>query len=995
MQRVLLLSLVVFVLLLHPASSWANRYTYHWEIAEKPQGQDRATVVEPFKIVFGSDVVEVVDHSASLQLKKRYSVFLVGEWTKAQAWGLLQTFGQVPQSENWAGDEEASVARSVWEITQKHLANDIQITTRNGVRHVLVARDAFRYANPLQAEIDGIQGRFFSKRLHHAVVRFATDNGKDRWRLEQLLKERYGVSVYVEDYRALTKHTTGETASRFEPFKDEELLAIVSMLEEFPSGMLHTPGLAYMIRRKDGLPHPLYPSAPAVAWPWLEQGYIEFMDSAFEAGSSAYIHRLIAHEKAHFLWENLFDERLKADWIELGGWYRNPAGKAAAAPDKPTNLRTTALGHTSCRVHWDEVAGATDYDINFKETGGKWTNKPHKGTALSATLDGLKPSTTYRWAVRAENKDGASDWVFGPRFTTLQDATAVPVALRGDKDGWSTTKQTEFVSAYAHTVNPDEDMAESIAYYIVNPDKLRSRSPAKYEFIQNRIMHGTRYVSQIRADLTFQVYNLFPDYVYPGRIVRVDITVEGKPQEDKRITVELELHAENDLDSSQAFGVRVYSEKGTYFDIGLDPIDANGKRVALSHILRGHHTLSKFAAEGYWMPDSITLRDAQGNDRHESRTDFGWKLFVNNPLADETPPRYVPKSMKLELSEGEEDGRPYQIVTARWFILEDNGIDGLAAALNDQDPQTYSRGAWEWGEYDPQSRQATTSLIVPDYYASGTWEINYILMVDTALNSTGVYFTRPDHGLSDDEIVADEAPCTIQIKTKNPDTKPPVLDLNRITLFAEPTNPTAPNGETKVDITFRVKDDISGYRSTDLLLRDPQGVEHQEGHWISDREYYKVYFTGDPTAWRTYEQTIILPVGSAPGMWGLAEMTVWDKAQNKFRADFTEIVRFEVAGNAGKIAAMDLQLMPPAPNPFNSQTVLSYFLPKLSFVRLELFNLMGQHVKTLYEGNQTAGLHQMRWDGTDKAGRTMASGTYLYRLATDQGALRQKLTLLR
>ena len=59
-------------------------------------------------------------------------------------------------------------------------------------------------------------------------------------------------------------------------------------------------------------------------------------------------------------------------------------------------------------------------------------------------------------------------------------------------------------------INPNEDMAESISYYIVNPDKLRSRSPAKYEFIQNRVMHGTRYISKIREDLTFEVYNLYP-----------------------------------------------------------------------------------------------------------------------------------------------------------------------------------------------------------------------------------------------------------------------------------------------------------------------------------------------------------------------------------------------------------------------------------------------------------------------------------------------------
>ena len=103
-------------------------------------------------------------------------------------------------------------------------------------------------------------------------------------------------------------------------------------------------------------------------------------------------------------------------------------------------------------------------------------------------------------------------------------------AVSDDADDWATTKQTEFVSAYAHQHNPDEDMAESISYYIVNPDKLRSRSPAKYEFIQNRIMHGTRYISQIRADLTFEVYNLYPDVVYPGRIIRVTYRLMASPR---------------------------------------------------------------------------------------------------------------------------------------------------------------------------------------------------------------------------------------------------------------------------------------------------------------------------------------------------------------------------------------------------------------------------------------------------------------------------------
>ena len=242
------------------------------------------------------------------------------------------------------------------------------------------------------------------------------------------------------------------------------------MLEEFPPGMITTPGLNYLVRRLDGTPHPLYPGAPAVAW--TSAGYIEFMESAFKGQGADYVHRLILHEKAHFLWEHLFDDQLKKDWIKLGGWFENP----------------------------------------------------------------------------------------------------------NDKDGWSTTKQVEFVSAYAHGVNPNEDMAESISYYIVNPDKLRSRSPAKYEFIQNRVMHGTRYISKIREDLTFEVYNLYPDYVYPGRITRIDIQVGGAPEEDKQITVEIEIHAESDLDAAQSAYIRVFSNKGTFFDLAwMKPVDANGR----------------------------------------------------------------------------------------------------------------------------------------------------------------------------------------------------------------------------------------------------------------------------------------------------------------------------------------------------------------------------------------------------------------------------------
>ena len=120
-----------------------------------------------------------------------------------------------------------------------------------------------------------------------------------------------------------------------------------------------------------------------------------------------------------------------------------PAGKSLAslaAPAAPTNLRFDAPTDSSCTVRWDASDGATDYDVNYRPTvGGRWTNEPHRGTGLYNTIHGLQPNTEYRWAVRAENSDGTSAWVFGSNFTTrssedddLSDGLASPTNLRFD-----------------------------------------------------------------------------------------------------------------------------------------------------------------------------------------------------------------------------------------------------------------------------------------------------------------------------------------------------------------------------------------------------------------------------------------------------------------------------------------------------------------------------------------------------------------------------------
>ncbi len=71
------------------------------------------------------------------------------------------------------------------------------------------------------------------------------------------------------------------------------------------------------------------------------------------------------------------------------------------------------------------------------------------------------------------------------------------------------------------------------------------------------------------------------------------------------------------------------------------------------------------------------------------------------------------------------------------------------------------------------------------------------------------------------------------------------------------------------------------------------------------------------------------------------------------------------------------------PNPFNPQTTIAFDLPRSEAVRLEIVDMQGRHVRTLVDGTRGAGHHTVVWDGTDRTGRRVASGTYVYRLNTE------------
>lgn len=88
-------------------------------------------------------------------------------------------------------------------------------------------------------------------------------------------------------------------------------------------------------------------------------------------------------------------------------------------------------------------------------------------------------------------------------------------------------------------------------------------------------------------------------------------------------------------------------------------------------------------------------------------------------------------------------------------------------------------------------------------------------------------------------------------------------------------------------------------------------------------------------------------------------------------------------------------LMQNYPNPFNPETVIRYSLPTASTVTITVHNILGRQVATLIDSYQSAGTHDVVWDGTNLYGEQVASGVYFYRLRTEQGVDSRKMILLR
>lgn len=322
---------------------------------------------------------------AFTQLKQMYSVNLDATWSEEQAEALLSTYNYIFQQTLYT---TRNMTPTAWKISEE-IQDDVLIESVDNLKNITVSSDVFSVEESSAQNTS--EELLYNKRLLRVIAQHITEdwtnipliklllkNETDRYVIELVLKERYGLSLVrtdtpeIDRIRQKLHKYVGEISIL--QFTNQELIRLMSIYDKFPKGLHKIPKLKYLLCRQ---------RPPYAGSAWIVADCVEYSKGTFQIKNQKEFQRIMIHEKAHFLWEYALNGKLRKAWSELGGWKK--------------------------------------------------------------------------------------------------DSTK--------KFGWTKTKnRKEFVTDYAYSKNPNEDWAESVAYYLIHPNKLRLCSRAKYEFIE-QVMH--------------------------------------------------------------------------------------------------------------------------------------------------------------------------------------------------------------------------------------------------------------------------------------------------------------------------------------------------------------------------------------------------------------------------------------------------------------------------------------------------------------------------
>ena len=137
---------------------------------------------------------------------------------------------------------------------------------------------------------------------------------------------------------------------------------------------------------------------------------------------------------------------------------------------------------------------------------------------------------------------------------------------------------------------------------------------------------------------------------------------------------------------------------------------------------------------------------------------------------------------------------------------------------------------------------------------------------------------------------------------------------------------------------------------------------------------------------------VVKDTGSEPVKNALVELIDQNNSNRIFSCNTDSagefVIKIPTDNKVAEQAPKDFYLFQNYPNPFNSQTVIRWDVSKPAHMRIDIYNILGQKITTLYSGFYAHRSGQIVWDALDDFGRSVATGIYICSFITNEFRMR-------
>ncbi|MFH0991063.1 MAG: FG-GAP-like repeat-containing protein [bacterium] len=607
-----------------------------------------------------------------------------------------------------------------------------------------------------------------------------------------------------------------------------------------------------------------------------------------------------------------------------------PSAPTLAAPaDNATGL---AINPT---LSWNSVIGATSYRLQISTLSNFSSLVLNQSgiTGLSFQATGLSNSTTYYWRVSATNTGGEGSFSSTSSFTTIMSLPSAPTLSSPANNatnqassvllGWSSISGGTFYHLQVSTNQTFSSLSIEDSLLTTNSKQLSNLATNSTYYWRVRAKNAAGYGSwsSVYSFSTIASKTVTsPGTIFPSNPTSsTDYRLVSFPGTTSLMTSQV-------FSGSQNTDWRIYRDNGSAVPNHLSELSASS---------------SLNIGEGYWLLSkgtlnfsrSLTMPQLSSDGTYSINLRSGWNI-IGNPFDVAVPWDLI---------------RSVNGFSSNRIISSYEGAAGFQSAVTLEPFKGYYFNSASTSLKIPYPFPAMN--VMPLEQAQIDWKIQLVLETDINKDAENYLGIAPAAKLDLDEF---DQP------------KPPMMFDQGFLYFSRPE-----------------WDKRYGYFNTDYR---PSVGDGQVWEFVVSnprRSTFTLRFPDVDNVPLMYDVILICQQNATPR----------NLRQKKF-AEYQmvgEKMQFKLIVGKQTYADEQVKLLLPRefvlaqnyPNPFNPSTQISYWVPKESAIRIEVWSILGQHITTLVDRVHPPGEHSVIWYALDQSGRSVSSGVYFYKLVVN------------